>query len=134
MPETLPLHILVIEDDEDARDALVGALALRGHATSGAADGPSGLARAAELAPDVIVVDIGLPGLDGCEVARRLRALPLGGSGILIALSGYGQAEMRERALASGFDAYLVKPITARELLQRLATLRATRERVDDRS
>jgi signal transduction histidine kinase/CheY-like chemotaxis protein len=104
--------ILLIEDNGDARRALHEALARQGHQVFEAADGAAGLAAAAELRPEVAVVDIGLPGLDGYEVARRLRAEPGGASLALIALTGYGQQETRQRALAAGFDDYLTKPVS----------------------
>jgi len=104
--------ILLIEDNGDARQALHAALARQGHQVFEAADGAAGLAAAAELRPEVAVVDIGLPGLDGYEVARRLRAETGGDALALIALTGYGQKETRQRALDAGFDDYLTKPVS----------------------
>jgi signal transduction histidine kinase len=103
-------RILVIDDHDDSRDTIERLLAFDGHKIIGAADGPGGIERAVAFEPDVIIVDIGLPGLDGYEVARRLRALTLPYRPRLIALTGYGQPEDRRRAEEAGFDAHLVKP------------------------
>ncbi len=73
------------------------------------------------FAPQVVLLDIGLPDMDGYEVARRLRALPGGAAMTLVALTGYGQAEDRERALASGFDTHMVKPVDLAVLERMLA-------------
>lgn len=80
-----------------------------------AGDGPEGVERARGFAPQVAIVDIGLPGLDGYEVARQLRAT-LGHEVMLIAMTGYGQPEDRQRALAVGFDIHLTKPVDAEVL------------------
>jgi CheY-like chemotaxis protein len=73
--------------------------------------------------PDAVVIDLGLPGLDGYEVARRLRAMPATASAVLVALTGYGQAEARQRALDAGFDEHLTKPVAPDRLVERLAAL-----------
>lgn len=109
---TQPCHIVVIEDNEDARRTLVSALRLYGHTVDEAADGLSGIQAVAELRPDVAVVDIGLPGCDGYEVARRVRDLPDAQSILLVAVTGYGQNQAQQRALEAGFDEYLRKPIS----------------------
>lgn len=102
-------RVLVIEDQEDNREALVMLIEHLGHTVRAAPDGPTGLREALALRPDVALVDIGLPGLDGYEVARKVRAA-LGETVRLVALTGYGQADDRERALAAGFDVHLTKP------------------------
>ena len=81
-----------------------------------AADGPQGVARALELRPDVALVDIGLPGMDGYQVARQVRASPAGKAIFLVALTGYGGAQQKRLALEAGFDLHLVKPVDADEL------------------
>jgi CheY-like chemotaxis protein len=96
-------------------------LLLAGHAVREAPDGVAGLTMALQRPPDVAIVDVGLPGLDGFELARRLRADPRGRATTLIALTGYGQSETRARALEAGFDAFLVKPLAA-EALERILT------------
>jgi PAS domain S-box-containing protein len=109
-------RLLVVEDDRDVRESLRTMLELTGHEVHAAEDGPSGLAAIRRLAPDIALVDIGLPGLDGYEVARRVRAEPGGAKPVLVALTGYGSAEDRERAHEAGFDLHLVKPITSDQL------------------
>jgi CheY-like chemotaxis protein len=88
-----------------------------------APDGESALALAAESSPDVALIDLGLPDISGYEVARRLRAAG-GGRMTLIALTGYGQAADRRRALEAGFDAHLTKPVTPERLQQAIGGLR----------
>jgi signal transduction histidine kinase/CheY-like chemotaxis protein len=102
-------HVLVVEDNADNRDTLVMLLESFGHDVVTAVDGPSGVRVAAEARPEVAIVDIGLPGFDGYEVARQLRDL-LGHDVTLVALTGYGQAEDRARARVAGFDVHLTKP------------------------
>jgi signal transduction histidine kinase len=109
-PRLQPRHILIVEDNDDARQMLRYALELDGHRVETAADGPKGILIAAETRPEVALIDIGLPGLDGYDVARRLRAA-LGPAILLVALTGYGQAGDRRRAREAGFDAHLVKPL-----------------------
>jgi CheY-like chemotaxis protein len=104
-------HILVIEDNADNRETLQRLLRLLGHHVDVAADGERGVALAKALHPDVALVDIGLPGLDGYQVAQQVRSAPGGADIMLIALTGYGQPEDRKRALACGFNAHLVKPV-----------------------
>ncbi|MGH7392012.1 MAG: response regulator [Candidatus Rokuibacteriota bacterium] len=104
-------RILLVEDSADAREALQLLLELDGHAVAVAADGPEALARAVEIEPEVALIDIGLPVLDGYEVARRLRATPHGSKMRLIALTGYGQPEDRARVQEAGFDGHLIKPV-----------------------
>lgn len=114
--------ILIVEDNDDARDALRMLLELDGHVVEAAAEGMQALEIARGKDPDVALVDIGLPGIDGYEVARRIRA-----SGtrrpLLIALTGYGQPEDRRRATEAGFDSMLVKPVDPSALSDLLATL-----------
>lgn len=119
VPPSRRRRIAVIEDNEDALATLHQMLELDGHTVWCATDGISGLASLLESRPDVAVVDIGLPGLTGLEVAKRSRAA--GYAGRMIALSGYGHDNFGEQALAAGFDAYLVKPINADQLRRILA-------------
>jgi CheY-like chemotaxis protein len=84
-------------------------------------DGPSGIDVAAELQPEVILVDIGLPGMNGYEVASRLRQMPMFDRTMLVAVTGYGQADDRRRAREAGFDHHLVKPVFFEALQQLLA-------------
>jgi signal transduction histidine kinase len=118
------LRILLIEDNEDSRSTISAILAARGHRVSEAGDGAEGLRLALADRPDVAVVDIGLPGIDGYELARRLRA-EWGDSVRLIALTGYGQADDRQRAVDAGFDIHLVKPVEPQRLMDEIAALAA---------
>ncbi|HJQ83982.1 MAG TPA: MASE1 domain-containing protein [Candidatus Binatia bacterium] len=104
------LKVLVVEDNQDAAEGLAAVLGLWGHDVRLAFDGAAALEAAESWSPDVIVSDLGLPGMDGYELARRLRERPAFGKAVLVALSGYGQAEDRRRALDAGFDHHLVKP------------------------
>jgi len=104
------LRILVVEDNADAREMLRTALTLDGHEVKEAADGASGLDILRAYQPDVALIDVGLPGIDGYELARKARGT-VGKMVRLVALTGYGSAEDRRRALEAGFDAHLVKPI-----------------------
>jgi signal transduction histidine kinase/ActR/RegA family two-component response regulator len=115
-----PRRVLVVEDNEDAREMLRNLLLLLGHEVHEASDGASGIEEARRLRPDAALIDIGLPGIDGYEVARRIRAdVP---DARLVAVTGYGQPEDRERALAAGFDVHLVKPVDPEQLQRLLAT------------
>ena len=107
-------RVLIIEDEPDARDALRLLLEMDGHDVELAADGSEGLSKLADWRPEVALVDVGLPGLDGYEVARRARSF--GMAGRLVALTGYGQTRDRERARAAGFDLHLVKPVSYDDL------------------
>ena len=108
----LPRRIVIVEDDADVRETLRRALQLESHEVHEAADGPQGLAAILRLHPDVALVDIGLPGFDGYQIARRVRASAGGKSIHLVALTGYGQPEDRRRALEAGFDTHVVKPVS----------------------
>jgi PAS domain S-box-containing protein len=111
-----PRRVLVVEDNDDAREMMSTALTLVGHDVHEAADGRTGLEMAAALRPDVALIDVGLPGLDGYEIARRLATVPGRASMRLIAITGYGQTEDRRRALEAGFDAHLIKPVSPEQL------------------
>jgi signal transduction histidine kinase len=113
-------HVLIIEDHADAREMLRVSLELEGHRVEAADDGLQGVEMALASRPQVVLVDIGLPGLDGYGVAARLRAA-LGRSVTLIALTGYGQPDDRERTRHAGFDAHVVKPVDMDTLARLLA-------------
>jgi len=117
-------RILVIEDNQDSREMMRLLLEVSGHEVHAVADGPGGVDAAARLQPDVVLIDVGLPGIDGYEVARRIRSAPGGERPVLLALTGYGQQEDRKTALAAGFDDHLVKPVDPARLCTVLATPR----------
>lgn len=104
-------RILLVDDNADSVEPLERILGLMGHEVRSALDGETALDAAARFLPELVVLDIGLPGMDGYEVARRMRALPGLEDALLVALTGYGQQEDRERARAAGFDHHLLKPV-----------------------
>lgn len=114
-------HVLLVEDNEDNREMLRDLLAGEGFRVDVAADGAEAVAEAQRLEPEVVIVDIGLPVLDGFEVARRVRR-SLGDRVTLVALSGYGRVEDRRRSLEAGFDTHLTKPVDFVELRAALAS------------
>jgi signal transduction histidine kinase/ActR/RegA family two-component response regulator len=127
------LRILVVEDNEDARRMLGAALAHEGHEVRTASDGASALAQAADLRPQVALIDIGLPDMDGYEVARRLRAATGREPAALVALTGYGQSEDRRRTQEAGFDAHLVKPVSPDLLLRAVGAVTSAAEQAPRR-
>jgi len=114
-------HVLLVEDSADAREILRMILELSGYLVTCAEDGPGGVAAALRCRPGAALVDIGLPGYDGYEVARRIRAAPEGASVLLVALTGYGQPADRRRAEEAGFDLHFVKPVDPSRLIALLA-------------
>jgi signal transduction histidine kinase len=114
-------RMLVVDDNRDAADSLSELLGTVGATISVAYSGEQALQVVAEQEVDVAILDIGMPGMDGCEVARRLRARPGGERLTLIALTGWGQEGDRRRAKAAGFDHHLLKPVTVGRLLKLLA-------------
>ena len=114
-----PLKILLVEDNPDARTTLRMLLTIAyGYTVYEAADGASGVQSALDLRPDVALIDLGLPDLDGHEVARRIRAVLDRNAILLVALTGYGSAEDRRRTHEAGFDVHLVKPVEAADLVK----------------
>ena len=104
-------RILIVEDREDLVDTLTRLLTRLGHAIETAHDGPAACERALAFMPDIVLLDIGLPGMDGYEVARRLRVEASLDGLIIVALTGYGSESDRDRSKESGIDAHLVKPV-----------------------
>jgi CheY-like chemotaxis protein len=113
-------RVVIVEDSEDTRVSLQKILEQEGHTVHTAADGPTGLDVIAQVRPDVALIDIGLPGIDGYRLARELRSTGL--RTFLIALTGYGLPEDRSRAHDSGFDAHLTKPPPLERLLALVAS------------
>jgi CheY-like chemotaxis protein len=118
-PPTRALRILVVEDNTDSAEVLAFMLELSGHTVQTAADGPTALAAAHAFQPQVVLCDIGLPGMSGYEVAARLREQAAFQQTVLIALTGYGQEDDRWQAEAAGFNQHLTKPVEP-ELLEAL--------------
>jgi PAS domain S-box-containing protein len=114
-------RVLIVEDNADARESLRTILELSGHEIYEAGDGPGGVEQALELRPDMALIDIGLPSLDGYEVARQIRSAPAGREMFLVALTGYGQPRDRQMAREAGFDAHLVKPVDFKRLSEIIA-------------
>lgn len=123
--ETVPLkphNILLIEDRVDAAEGMAMLLTALGHQVEISHDGPSGLAKARSLKPDLIILDIGLPHMDGYELARALRGDPDTAGIKLIALSGYGQSSDKQKSMDAGIDHHLVKPVALEALEAAIAT------------
>jgi PAS domain S-box-containing protein len=114
-PSRLQYRVLVVDDNQDAADLLKLLLETFGHVVSCAYDGPAALQEVAQQKPDIVVLDIGLPGMTGYEVAQILHQT-YGDTIVLVALTGYGQEEDRRRTKNAGFDYHLVKPIAASEI------------------
>lgn len=114
------LHVLIVEDNHDSCDMLKSLLELEGYVVDTADDGRRGLDKILNQTPDVALVDIGLPGLDGYELARQVRSRLSPEQVTLIALTGFGRAEDRQAVLAAGFDQHLVKPVGSAELFRAL--------------
>jgi CheY-like chemotaxis protein len=122
-PGKLGRRILIVDDNRDAATSLGMLLELSGYKIETAYDGLGAIDAAARYQPHVVLLDIGLPGLDGYEVARRMRSEPWGTQVTLVAVTGWGQAEDRERAKDAGFDAHLLKPVDHDALVKLLAEI-----------
>jgi signal transduction histidine kinase/DNA-binding response OmpR family regulator len=122
-PATGRLRVLIVDDNQDNVESLRLLLVLMGHDVRVALEGIEGISVAEEFRPDVVLLDIGMPNLDGHEVCRRIRAHDWGRSMVLIAQTGWGQEEDRRRTQAAGFDCHLVKPINHADLTEMLAKI-----------
>jgi two-component system CheB/CheR fusion protein len=116
--------VLVVEDNADSRDLLCLVLQQAGLTCHAADSGTAALALVDELSPDIVILDVGLPRMDGFEVARRIRANPRHGRVCLIAVTGYGQAADRAASREAGFDEHFVKPVDPDQLLGLIAAMR----------
>ena len=114
-------RVLVVDDNEDAAESLAALLRLSGHEVGVAFDGETALAMARELKPEVVLLDVGMPRMDGHEVARRMRAAPWGATMKIVALSGFGDGGDRARSLEAGCSDHLVKPVSHTDLDRVLA-------------
>jgi CheY-like chemotaxis protein len=134
----VPSHqkVLIIDDNADAADGLCDLLRDSGFTCGVALDGPSGLNLLTSFEADVVLLDLGLPGVDGYEVARRIRAMPGGDRYLIVAITGYGEDRDRRRSHEAGFDAHLVKPVELEQLLPILQARRGVQrsEQVADRA
>ena len=117
-----PRRILVVDDNRDAASSLAMLLEFDGHTIVTAHDGPSAFDAAERYRPDVALLDLGLPVMDGFEVCRRLRQQPWGRGILLVALTGWGQEEDRSRTREAGFDRHLIKPVDPKALSVLLAS------------
>lgn len=109
-------RVLLVDDNDDARELLAGLLALKGYPVAAAADALDAIALAVRFRPDVVVLDLGLPEVDGWELARRLRRLDGLAQVRIIALTGYGTELDRERSREAGIDVHLLKPVEVSRL------------------
>jgi CheY-like chemotaxis protein/anti-sigma regulatory factor (Ser/Thr protein kinase) len=124
LKDAAPLRILVVDDNVDAAATLSMLLEAGGHQVATEYEPHAALERARADAPQVCILDIGLPGMDGNELAQRLRALPQMAGAVLVAVTGYGQENDRKETLAAGFDHHLVKPVDTQALAALLAQVR----------
>jgi CheY-like chemotaxis protein len=118
------LRVLIVEDNRDSADMLDEIVREWGHATQVAYDGLEAVRMAEEFRPDAVLLDIGLPKIDGHEVARRIRQAPWGRQPLLVAVTGWGQDADRRRSKAAGIDHHLVKPVDPAALENVLAAVR----------
>jgi CheY-like chemotaxis protein len=116
-------RILIVDDNEDGAESLAMLLQFGGHETHMAHDGLEAIEATERLRPDAVLLDIGLPGLNGYEVCKRIRTEPWGKEIVLVALTGWGQEEDRHRSRDAGFNAHMVKPVDHDLLLKLLASL-----------
>jgi len=114
-------RILIVDDNQDAAESIAQYLQLEGHEVKTVGDGMQALACVSVFAPQIVVLDIGLPVLSGYEVAKRMRAMPVTKNALLVALTGYGQKEDQVRAMDSGFDRHFIKPADPRVLVDLIA-------------
>jgi CheY-like chemotaxis protein len=115
-------RILVVDDNRDAAETLALMLRLDGGTVETAHDGPQAVQAAERFRPDMVLLDIGIPGMNGYEVARRIRAQPWGIDMVLVAQTGWGQEEDRRRTREAGFDEHLTKPVDHARLMQLIAS------------
>jgi CheY-like chemotaxis protein len=119
------LRVLVVDDNDDAASTFAMLLEARGHVVETAHDGFAALEKAESFAPDVVFLDLGMPGMNGFDAGRRLRAMKREQPMLIAALSGWGQTRDRERTQEAGFDAHLVKPPKMKEIVELLERARS---------
>lgn len=114
------MKLLVVDDNRDSADSLALMLQMSGHETLTAYDGEEAVASAESFRPAAVLLDIGMPRMNGYDAARAIRSRPWGGDVVLFALTGWGQEEDRKRSREAGFNAHLVKPVEITQLMQML--------------
>ena len=120
-PSAVPRRILVVDDDQDGASSLVLLLSMLGHETRSAHDGIEAVAVAEEFEPQIVLLDLNLPRLDGYDVCRRIRSAKWGQTMMIVAVTGWTDEEHRMQALTAGFDMHLVKPVSAETFMTVLA-------------
>jgi CheY-like chemotaxis protein len=128
--EPSPLRVLVVDDNVDAADSLAMLVKLAGHEVQVAHDGPLALRVAETFRPQLVLLDLGLPAMDGYEVARQLRRRPETRETVLAAVTGWGQAEDLRRSKQAGFDRHFVKPVEPAVLIRLLSDAKAYGEKL----
>ena len=118
-------RVLIVDDNQDAATTLALILKLTGNESHTRFDGQAGVEAAESLRPQVVILDISMPGMDGYQACRYIREQPWGKAMLLIALSGYGQADDIQRSIETGFDKHLVKPVDLPALKELLASVPA---------
>jgi two-component system, OmpR family, response regulator len=121
-------RVLLVDDNMDSSEPLSLLLQAKGHETRIAVEGQEAIEMADEFLPDCVILDLGLPGIDGYEVARRLRERPYAATLILVALTGWAGKDVRVKAAEAGFDYHLVKPVNLEEL-ERIVTAERAQSR-----
>jgi CheY-like chemotaxis protein len=116
-------RVLLVDDNADSTEPLSLLLQAKGHETRVSSDGEAAIALADQFRPDCVVLDLGLPRIDGYEVARRLRARPYGTTLVLVALTGWSGKDVRTKAADAGFDYHLVKPVNWEDLEKIVVTV-----------
>jgi CheY-like chemotaxis protein len=118
------LRVLIVDDNRDAATSLADLMKITGNETHTAHDGQEAVEAAARLRPDVIVLDIGLPKMNGFEACRKIREQPWSKTIVMVALTGWGQDDDRRKSAEAGFDGHLIKPADFGELTRLIDTLR----------
>lgn len=124
MPTFAGLSVLVVEDNADSAEILTELIELTGASVRTAHDGETALELGAQLEPSVILLDVGLPGMSGYEVAQQARRTPWGARAFIVALTGWGSPDDRARSKEAGFDRHLVKPVDPQALIALIAELK----------
>lgn len=119
---TVSMKLLVVDDNRDSADSLALMLQMSGHETLTAYDGEEAVASAESFRPEAVLLDIGMPKMNGYDAARAIRGQPWGQDVLLFAITGWGQEEDRRRSREAGFNAHLVKPVEITQLMQLLET------------